>query len=99
MTRIAEKSLVQEAAQNLERLSENTARPPSFSLPPPEDYEMEDSTTTGGYSYGMKGALHPGQDRQVQVEDQDDGVYDRPTPQYYQRKTPPFPKAQEVAEI
>ena len=47
----------------------------------------------------MKGALHPGQDRQVQFEDQDDGVYDRPTPQHYQRKTPPLPKAQEVANI
>ena len=94
--RSVEKQLVQQASQHLERLSEKTARPPSLSPPPPEDDEMEDSTTIKGDSYEMKGALHPGQDRQVQFEDQNDGVYDRPTAQHYQRKTS---KAQEVAEI
>ena len=87
VTRIAEKPLVQQASQNLERLSEKTARSPSLSPPPPEDDKMEGSTTIRADSHGMKSALHPGQDRQVQFEDQDDGVYDRPTPQHYQRKT------------
>ena len=78
--RSVEKPLVQQTSQNLERLSEKTARPPSFSPPPPDDDEMEDSATVGDDDYGMRGVLHPGQDRQVQFEDQDDGVYDRPLP-------------------
>lgn len=55
---------------------------------------MENSATIKGNSYGMKGALPPGQDRRVQF-DEDDGVHDWPTPQHHQRKTPPPPRPQE----
>lgn len=59
---------------------------------------MGDSATIRGDSYGMRGALPPGQDKQVQFVDQDDGVYDQPIPQHYQRKTPPPPRPQEAAK-
>ena len=41
---------------------------------------MEDSATIRVDSYGMRGVLPPGQDKRVQFVDQDDGVYDQPTP-------------------
>lgn len=56
--------------------------------------EVEDSATVRGNSYSMRGALPPGQGKRVQFDDQDDGVHDRPTPQYHQRKTPSPPRPQ-----
>ena len=97
--RNSEKSLGNQTSKNLNRLSERTIRSPSLSPPPPEDDEMEDSVTIRGDSYGMRGALDPGQERQVRFEDQNDGAYDRPTPQHYQQKTPPPPKPQEVIRV
>ena len=85
--RNSEKPIANQVLRNQDRLNDRTMRSPSLSPPPPEDDKMEGSTTIRADSHGMKSALHPGQDRQVQFEDQDDGVYNRPTPQHYQRKT------------
>lgn len=64
LTRLAvrsiEKPLVQQASQNLKRLSEKTARSSSLSPPAPEDDEMEDSIIIRADSYGMKGTLYLG---------------------------------------
>lgn len=68
----SERSVSHQAFKNLDRLNERTARSPSLSPPPPEDEEIEDSATVRGNSYGMRGALQSGQDKQVQFEGQDD---------------------------
>ena len=47
----------------------------------------------GSSNYGMRDALPPGQDKQVQFETQDDGIYDRPQSQRHQQKTPPPPQS------
>ena len=60
---------------------------------------MEDSVTVRGDNRVMGGVLHPGQEKQVQFENQDDKVHDRPTPRYYQRKTPPSLHPQEIAKM
>ena len=60
---------------------------------------MKDSATVRGDSHVMRGLLHPGQEKQVQFENQDDKVYDRPPLRYYQRKTPPSPHPQEFAKM
>ena len=65
-----------------------------------EDKEMEDSVTVrDNSSYGMRGALLPGQDKQVQFKAQDGRVYDRPQSQRYQQKTPPPLKSPEIIKI
>lgn len=52
-----------------------------FSLSPPlyKDEKIEDSITVrDSSSYEMRGVLSPGQDKYIQFEIQDDGVYDWP---------------------
>lgn len=44
--------------------------------PPSKDEKIEDSITIRDNSYGMRGALYPGQDKKVQFESQDDRIYD-----------------------
>ena len=61
MTRIAEKPLVQEASWNLEWLNKKTVRLLSPSPLPEDDDEMEDSEIEKGDSYGLRGAIYPGQ--------------------------------------
>ena len=79
----SEKSVAHQAFKNLDQLNESTVRSPSLSPPSPEDEEVEDSATVRGNNYGMRGALNFGQDKQVQFEDQDDGVDDWLTPRHY----------------
>lgn len=68
--RNSERLLVHQASRNQDGLNDKTTRSPSLPPPhPPEDEEMEDSGTIRGDSCGLKGALHPGQDRQVRFED------------------------------
>ena len=38
---------------------------------------MGDSATARGNSYGLRGALYPGQDQHIQFEKQDDGAHDQ----------------------
>lgn len=73
-------------------------RSPFFPPPPPEDEEMEDSAMIKGDSYGMRGALPPGQDKQVQFNHQDNGVHDQPVPRHYQRKISPPSRHQKTAK-
>ncbi len=47
----------------------------------------------------MRGTLHLGKDKQIQFENQDDKVLERPTSRYYQRKTSLLPYLQEIAKI
>ena len=91
-----EKSVTNKALRNLDQLNERTNRSSSLFPPPPEDKEIEDSATIRGDNYKMRGTLFPGQDKQVQFENQDDGVHERPAPRHYQRKTPPAPKSPEA---
>lgn len=99
--RNSERPIANQVLRNQNRLNNRTMPSLSLSPPPSEDEEMEDSVTVRGNSYGMRGALHPGQDKQVQFESQDDGVYDRPPipSPHYQRKAPPPPKLQETTEM
>ena len=97
--RDSERALANQTSRNLNRLNNKTTPSPSFLPSPLDDEEMEESGTIGGDNYGMRGALPLGQDKRVQFVDQDDGVYDQPTPQYYQRKTPPPPRPQEATKI
>lgn len=74
--RDSEKTVTNQISKNQDQLDNRNIRS-TFLFPLPfEDEEIEDSATIKGDSYGMRGALHPGQDRQVQFGDQDDGVYD-----------------------
>ena len=79
VTRIADRPLAQQVSRNLERLNEKITRPPSLFPPLSEDDdEMGDSATARGDSYGLRGALYPGQDQHIQFEKQDDGAHDQP---------------------
>lgn len=80
-------------------MNNKTIRSPSLSPSPSKDEEIEDSVTVRDNSYRIRGTLHLGQDKQVQFENQDDRVYDRPPFPHYQRKTPPSPKSQETTKI
>lgn len=73
----SERPIANQVLQNKGRL--RAMQSLSFFPPPSKDEEMEDSITVrGSGSYGMRGALPPGQDKQVQFKTQDDGIYDRP---------------------
>ena len=94
-----ERTLTNQASKNQDLLNNRNTRSTSLSPPPLEDEEMEDSVTVRGESHVMRGALNRGQEKQVQFENQDDKVHDRPTPRYYQRKTPPPSHPQEIAKM
>ena len=94
-----ERTLTNQVSKNQDRLNNRNTRLPSLSPPPSEDEEMEDSVTVRGDSHVMRGVLYPGKEKQVQFENQDDKVHDRPTPQYYQRKTPPPTHPKEIAKM
>lgn len=94
----SERPIANQVLQNKDRL--RAVRSPSLSPSPSKDEEMEDSVTVrGSSSYGMRGALPPGQDKQVRFETQDDGVYDRLQSQRYQQKTALPPKSPETTTI
>ena len=83
MGRDSERALANQKSRNLNRLNDKTTPSPSFLPPLLNDEKMEESGTIGGDNYGMRGELSLGQDKRVQFVDQDDGVYDRPTPQHH----------------
>lgn len=98
------------AGRNSERLIANqvlqnkdwfrVVRSLSLSLPPFEVEKMEDSITLrDSSSYGMRSALFPAQDKHIQFETQDDGVYNQPQSPYYQQKIPLLPKSLETTNI
>lgn len=80
-----ERSLAHQESRNQDRLNNRTTRSPSLSPPPPGDDDMEDSATVIGDKYGMSGALIPSQDKRVQFEEEDDGVYDISEPRHSQK--------------
>ncbi len=94
-----ERTPTNQASKKQDRLNNRNTRSPSLSPFPSEDEEMEDSVTVRGDSYVIRGAFHPGQEKQVQFENQDDKVHDRLSPRYYQRKTSPLPHPQEIAKM
>lgn len=75
MGRNSEKLVANQALKNLDRLNERTYC--SFSVFPstPEDEEMEASATIRRDNYEMRGTLFLGQNKQVQFENQGDGVH------------------------
>lgn len=74
--RSIEHPLAQPESRKLERLNEKTIQRPSFSLPlPKDDDEMENSAAARDDSHGLSGALYPGQDKHIQLEEQDDGAH------------------------
>lgn len=90
--RNSERPIANQVLENKDRL--RAVRSPSLSPPLSKDEELEDSVTVRGSSnYGMRDALPPGQDKQIQFETQDDGIYDRPQSQRHQQKTPPPPQS------
>ena len=97
--RNAERQLAQQASRDLEQLDERTALSSSLSPPLPKVDDIEDSATVIGGRYGMSGALPPSQEKRVQFEEEDDGVYDIPEPRHYQKKTLPPTRPQEAAKI
>ncbi len=60
---------------------------------------MEDSVIVKVDSNVMRGALYFANGKQVQCENHDDKVHDRPTLRYYQQKTPLPPHPQKIAKI
>ncbi len=60
---------------------------------------MKDSVTVRGDSHVMRSVLHPREEKKVRFENQDDKVHDRPTPRYYQQRTPPPPHLQDIAKM
>ncbi len=94
-----ERTLTNQVSKNQDRLNNRNTRSPFLSPPYSEDEEMEDSVTVKGDSHVMRGELHPGKEKQVQFENQDDKVHDRPTSRYYQRKTPTPLHPQEIAKM
>ena len=97
-TRNTERPLAQQASRNLEQLDGRTAWSPSRSPPLTEVDDIEDSTIVIGGRYGMSGALPPSQEKRVQFEEEDDGVYDIPEPRHYQKETLPPTRPQEAAK-
>ena len=55
----------------------------SFFLLPLENDKIEGRITIKVDSHRIKNVLHPGQDRQVQFENKNNGVYNRSTLQHY----------------
>lgn len=47
----------------------------------------------------MSGALPPSQKKRVQLEEEDNGIYDIAEPRHYQKKTPLLPRPQAAAKI
>ena len=94
-----ERILTNQALKNQDQLNNRNTQSPSLSPSPSKNDEMEDSVTVMGDSHIMRGELHPGQEKQVQFENQDDKVHGRPTIRYYQRKIPPPPHPQEIAQM
>ncbi len=94
-----ERTLTNQALKNQDRLNNRNTQSLSLSPPPSEDKKMKDSITVRADSHVMRGVLHPGWEKQVQFENQDDKVYDKPTSRYSQRKTPPPPHPQEIAKM
>lgn len=92
-----ERSLAHQESRNQDGLNNRTTRPPSLSPPRPGDDDMEDSATVIGDKYGMSGVLTPSQDKRVQFEEEDDGVYDISEPGHSQKETP-LPRPQEAAK-
>ncbi len=94
-----EETITNQASKNQDRLNNKNTRSPSLSPLFSEDEEIEDSVTVRGDNHVIRCALHPGKEKQVQFENQDDKVHNRPTTRYYQQKTPPPPYLQEIAKI
>lgn len=66
--RNSEKSLAYQASKNQDQLNNRTTWSLFFFSPPSEHKEIEDSTIIKSNSYGIRGVLSPGQDRQVQFD-------------------------------
>ncbi len=94
-----ERTLTNQASKNQDRLNNRNTRSHFLSPSPSEEEEIEDSVTVLGDSHVMRGVLHPGKEKLVQFENQDDKVHDRPNPQYYQRKTLSPPHPQEIDQM
>ena len=73
--------------KNLNKSNDRVMRSLSFSPLPLESEDIEDNATVRGYSYSMRDALFPGQDKRVNFDNDNNGVHDQPTAHNYHQKT------------
>lgn len=86
--------LANQTLKNLDRFNKRAMRSSSFFLSPLKDNNIEDTVTIISNKYKIKSALPPNQDKQVQFEEEKNGVYDILEPKYYQKKT--FPSQKDI---